>query len=154
MSFNTSNNWFYQKKGRKIHLFQMRTGSMLVPDSEGRLTPSADELIYPSEAIINGLRIEYTALTKPFVSEDPEVTADASLTEVTGTSINESTHVNLNKMLSLSIVEYVKAKVSERRGDLKEKEYYMREYYKKLADNESNLKKVFISGTQPVFALK
>jgi len=127
---------------------------MLVPDSEGRLTPSADELIYPSEAIINGLRIEYTALTKPFVSEDPEVTADASLTEVTGTSINESTHVNLNKMLSLSIVEYVKAKVSERRGDLKEKEYYMREYYKKLADNESNLKKVFISGTQPVFALK
>ena len=74
MSFDTSNNWFYQKKGRKLHIFQMRTGSMLVPDSEGRLTPAADELIYPSEAITNGLRIEYTALDAPFISEALETT--------------------------------------------------------------------------------
>lgn len=161
MSFDTSKNWFYHKKGRKLHLYQMRTGSMLVPDSEGRLTPAADELIYPSESITNGLRIEYTALTKPFIDKDPESTAesldggdDGGYVEVTGTSISETSHVNLNKMLSLAVVEFVKAKVAERRGDLKEKEYHMREYYKKLSDNESNLKKVFITGTQPVYALK
>ena len=134
---------------------------MLVPDSEGRLSPAADELIYPSEAITNGLRIEYTALTKPFISKDPETFiesvnsgADGGWVEETGTSVDESSHVNLNKMLSLAVVEFVKAKVAERRGDLKEKEYYMREYYKKLSDNESNLKKVFITGTQSVYALR
>ncbi len=127
---------------------------MLVPDSEGRLTPAADELIYPSEAITNGLRIEYTSVLKPFVSQDPETTADSSLTEVTGTSINETTHVNLNKMLSLAVVEFIKAKSAERKEDIQKKEYYMKQYYKHLADNESNLKKIFITGTQPVFSLK
>ena len=159
MSFDTSNYWFYQKKGRKLHILQMGTGSLLVPESELRLTPAADELIYPSEAITNGLRIEYTALTKPFIDKDPETIVesldaggDGGYVEVTSPS--EASHVNLNTMLSLAIVEYIKAKVAERRGDLKEKEYHMRDYYKKLSDNESNLKKVFITGTQPVFALK
>ena len=41
-------------------------------------------------------------------------------------------------MLSLAVVDYVKAMVSEERGEIDKKEYYMKEFYSKLADNESN----------------
>jgi hypothetical protein len=41
-------------------------------------------------------------------------------------------------MLSLAVVDYVKAMVSEQRGEIDKKEYFMKEFYGKLADNESN----------------
>ena len=100
----------------------------------------------------NGLRIEYTAIEKPFVDEDPETTANSSLTEQT--SPKEATHVNLNRMLSLAVVDYVKAQVHERAGNLELKEYYMREFWKKVSDNESNKNKMYIANTIKTFAVK
>ena len=96
-----------------------------------------------------GLRIEYTALEKPFVQQDPETTN--TLTEVT--SPKEATHVNLNRMLSLAVVEFVKAQLAERNGNLDAKEYFMKQFYSKLSDNESNKNKVHIAGAVSPYAL-
>ena len=60
-------------------------------------------------------------------------------------SPTELSHVNLNRMLSLAVVDYLKAMMAEREGDLEQKEYYMRNFHKKVSDNESNKNKIYIS---------
>ena len=153
MSYDTHKNWFYKRHGKVLRLYRLRKTSHRAVDSQGRVSPSGgDELIYPDEAISNGLRVEYTALVKPFVDENPDTTADASLTE--NTSPSESTHVNLNRMLSLAVVEYVKAQFAERKGDIQAKEYFMNQFYNKLADNESNQNNVFVANTMRPCAVK
>ena len=152
MSYDVDANWFYYKKGRKLHLFMLRKGSAVAPDSEGRLSSVSDSLVYPDEAITNGLRIEYTKIDTPFIEEDPETSTDE--TEVSGTNIDENSHINLNRMLSLAVVSYLKGKIAERNGDIQTKEYYMREFWKKVSDNKSNMKKIHIALTQPIFNLK
>jgi len=153
MSYDTHKNWFYKRHGKVLRLYRLRKTSHRVVDAEGRVSPSGtDELIYPDENITNGLRLEYTSLVKPFVQEDPEATAYSSLTETT--SPEEKTHVNLNRVLSLAVVEYVKAQFAERKGDIKAKEYFMNQFFNKLADNESNKNDVFVAGTMRPFAVK
>ena len=56
-------------------------------------------------------------------------------------SPSETSHVNLNRMLSLACVDYVKAMASDLKGDIEKKEYYMREFWKKVGDNDSNKRK-------------
>ena len=153
MSYDTHKNWFYKRHGKVLRLYRLRKTSRNVVDSQGRVNPSGgDELIYPDETISDGLRVEYTALVKPFVDENPDTVADASLTE--NTSPTESTHINLNRMLSLAVVEYVKAQFAERKGDIQAKEYFMNQFYNKLADNESNQNNVFVANTMRPFAVK
>ena len=68
-------------------------------------------------------------------------------------SPSETSHVNLNRMLSLACVDYVKAMLSDVQGDVQKKEYYMREFWKKVGDNSSNKRKIsmlFPSGTYSV----
>lgn len=60
-------------------------------------------------------------------------------------SPTELSHVNLNRMLSLAVVDYLKAMIAERDGDLEKKEYYMRHFFKKVSDNESNKNKIHIT---------
>ena len=54
------------------------------------------------------------------------------------TSPDSTSSINLNKMLCLAVVDYVKAMIHEERGEIDKKEYYIKEFYSKLADNESN----------------
>ena len=63
-------------------------------------------------------------------------------------SPSETSHANLNRMLSLACVDYLKAMIADKRGDIQLKEYYMKEFWKKVGDNESNKRK--ISMTYPV----
>ena len=56
-------------------------------------------------------------------------------------SPSESSHVNLNRMLSLACVDYVKAMLSDLKGEIEKKEYYMKEFWKKVGDNDSNKRK-------------
>ena len=60
-------------------------------------------------------------------------------------SPSETSHVNLNRMLSLACVDYVKAMLYDAQGDLEKKEYYMKQFWKKVGDNESNKRKVTMS---------
>ena len=226
MSYKTEQTWFYYLNGRNIQLYQKsdygRTDTLgsykirLPDDSSGTY------FIYPDEDITDGLRIEYTSLATPFVSEsleDMQVFADGtdisfSTTVLTGagtddgfaigdrvriigsasndgdyTSTNEddntltfpsatftaetagesitvyqipktgatadeAAHVNVNRMLSLAVVDYVKAMQSELQGDVQGKEYYMREFWKKVADDQSNKRKISISFPISAYAVR
>jgi len=153
MSYDTNRTYAYMQQGKQLRLYKIVRTSGRIVDNQGRVTGGdRDAIIYPDEAITNGLRVEYTALEKVFVAEDPEITANSSLTEVTSPS--ESSYLNLNRVLSLAIVCFVKAQLAERMGEIKLKEYYMKEFYKKVADNESNKNKMFIASPISTFAIK
>ena len=148
MSYRTNKTFAYYHQGKVIEIYRITTGidgvidtlagyKMVVPGSS-----VTNGIAYPDETITNGIRVEYTALVKPFVQQDPESTAYSSLTEVT--SPTELTHVNLNRILSLAIVDYVRAMMAERDGNLEQKEYYLRNFHKKVSDNNSNKKKQHI----------
>ena len=156
MSVDTHKTFFFEIKGKKIALWKLvdsastdTVGSYRVrlPDSYYK-----NQLIYPDEAITNGLRFEYTALYRVFVKEDPQSTVESSLTE--DTSPSEESHVNLNRMRSLAIVDYIKAQLNETKGDFQMKEYHMREFYKKLGDSESNMRSVSINFPASPFSIK
>ena len=148
MSYRTNKTFAYYHQGKVIEIYRITTGidgvidtlagyKMVVPGSS-----VTNGIAYPDETITNGIRVEYTALVKPFIQQDPESTAYSSLTEVT--SPTELTHVNLNRILSLAIVDYVSAMMAERDGNLEQKEYYLRNFHKKVSDNNSNKKKQHI----------
>jgi len=80
------------------------------------------------------------------VYQIPKAVADAS--------VDESSHVNLNRMLSLAVIDYIKAQMKEAVGDLQGKEYCMREFWKKVGDNESNKRNVSMSFPASPFAVK
>jgi|10_taG_2_1085330.scaffolds.fasta_scaffold16061_3 hypothetical protein len=159
MSYKTNENWFYKVVGRNVHLWQY-VDSAGVADLAGykiRLPDSyyGVQLVYPSEDITNGLMFEGTAYVEPFVNVDPNELDgfdNPTLTEETAIlgTLNEDSHVNLNRFLSLAIVDYIKAMSADSRGDLGSKEYYMKEFWRKIGDNASN-KKMFalVSPTTP-----
>ena len=228
MSYKTEATWFYYLKGRNIQLYQRsdygRTDTLgsykirLPDDSSGTY------FIYPDEDITDGLRIEYTSLATPFISEaleDMQIFADGSdisfsgnrisgvgtsdgfasgdkiriigsksndgdytttaagsttlddstttfTTETAGESItvyqipkavttssaDETSHMNLNRMLSLACVDYLKAMLADRDGDIERKEYYMREFWGKVGDNESNKRKISMSLPASPYAMR
>ena len=228
MSYKTEATWFYYLKGRNIQLYQRsdygRTDTLgsykirLPDDSSGTY------FIYPDEDIADGLRIEYTSLSTPFISEaleDMQIFADGSdisfsgnrisgvgtsdgfasgdkiriigsksndgdytttaagsttltdstttfTTEAAGESItiyqipkavttssaDETSHMNLNRMLSLACVDYLKAMLADRDGDIERKEYYMREFWGKVGDNESNKRKISMSLPASPYAMR
>ena len=227
MSSYVDREWFYYLKGRNIHLYKLLGGSSSERITQSGVIKTLDrELMYPNEDIADGLRIEYTALNEPYVSEALETTTgyasgtgisfdpgpaatisdsndgftdtgtsfaqgdkirvqgsssndgdytlsssgtiDEDTLTITGTftteaagervtitqipledsSPSETSHPNLNRMLSLACVDYLKAMIADKRGDIQVKEYYMREFWKKVGDNESNKRKV--SMTYPV----
>lgn len=152
MSYDTNKHYYYKRHGKVLRLYKFKKNTLGPVDTNGRVNSTVDDFMYPDEAITDGLRIEYTALTKPFVAEDPETTADSSLTEVT--SPTEQSHINLNRVLSLAVVEYLKAQMAERQGDVKAKEYFMNQFYNKLADNESNKNNVFVSIPAQPYAVR
>ena len=63
-------------------------------------------------------------------------------------SPDSTSSINVNKMLCLAVVDYVKAMIHEERGEIDKKEYYIKEFYSKLADNESN--KRIVSSAFPI----
>lgn len=152
MSSYVDRKYIYQIKGRKLHLWKMTDYGSQIPDTQGRLRTARENIIYPDEAITDGLRIEYSAIIKPFVTQDPEVTLGASLTEVAKPV--ESSHVNLNRMLALAAVDYVRAMMSERTGQLDMKEYYMKQFFKKVSDNDSNKRKIRFTFTSRPYGVR
>ncbi len=70
------------------------------------------------------------------------------------TSPDSSSHINLNKMLSLAAVDYCKAMVAEMSGEIDKKEYFMKEFFSKLGDNESNKRKLSMTFPSSPFAVR
>ena len=151
MSYDTNKYWFYQIKGRKLRLYKLLQNGGGVVDSLGRVTASrSDTMIYPDETITNGLRIEYRRLHEPFVTVDP-VTA-TSLTE--DATPDETSHVNLNRMKSLAIIDFIKAMKADMAGDIELKEYYIKEFWTRLSNDQSNKKHVSMVFPSGAYALR
>ena len=74
--------------------------------------------------------------------------------KVTTSSADETSHLNLNRMLSLACVDNLKAMLADREGDIDRKEYYMREFWGKVGDNESNKRKISMSFPSAPHALR
>ena len=74
--------------------------------------------------------------------------------QVATSSADESSHLNLNRMLSLACVDYLKAMIADKAGDIERKEYYMREFWGKVGDNESNKRKISMSFPSAPYALR
>ena len=97
---------------------------------------------------------DYTLSSSGTVDEDTLTITGTFTTEAAGESVtiyqitledsspSETSHVNLNRMLSLACVDYVKAMASDLKGEIDKKEYYMKEFWKKIGDNDSNKRKV------------
>ena len=159
MSFDTHRTWFYETVGRNIHLWQWVDTAATDTIQNIRVKLPAEyygkQLIYPDESITAGLRFEGTAFIEPFVDVDPnELDSAANPTLSNQASPDEADHVNLSRMLSLAVVDYVKAMVSDAKGDIERKEYYMREFWKKVADNESNKRIISVSFPTSPFAVR
>ena len=73
---------------------------------------------------------------------------------VSDSSVSETSHVNLNRLLSLAIVDYVKAQAALQEGNIQLKEYFMRDFYKKIADDQSNRRKISITFPISNFAVR
>jgi hypothetical protein len=52
------------------------------------------------------------------------------------------------------VVDYIKAMLADLGGDIKKKEYYMREFWKKAGDNESNKRKTSMSFPSNPYAIR
>ena len=158
MSFDTHRTWFYETVGRNIHLWQWVDTAATDTIQNIRVKLPAEyygkQLIYPDESITDGLRFEGTAFIEPFVDVDPNELDSNANPELTGETAEEGSHVNLSRMLSLAVVDYVKAMVSDMKGDVERKEYYMREFWKKVADNESNKRIVSVNFPTSPFAVR
>ena len=229
MSSYVDKDYFYYLRGRELLLYKLlgsRNSDRIT--QTGVLQSYDNELTYPDENISNGLRIEYTRVSEPFVAESLETTtivasgitiafrdnggssdtitdtasgfnfADGDkirvqgstsndgdytlsgsatsnqLTVATGTFTEETagerititqipkevtspdttSYINLNKMLCLAVVDYCKAMISERDGEIDKKEYYIKEFYSKLADNESNKRVISVAFPISPFAVR
>jgi hypothetical protein len=230
MSFFVDKEWFYYLRGREILLYKLRGGSSTSRISQSGVFQSYDnEMMYPDEDIADGLRIEYTRVSEPFIAESLETTtayasgtgiafvdggvssdtitdtasglgdftngdkirirgsasndgdytlsgsaSAGTLTFATGTFTDETaserisitqipvevespsatSHINLNKMLNLAVIDYCKAMLAEQNGEIDKKEYFMKEFFSKLGDNESNKRNISVSFPSGPFAVR
>ncbi len=159
MSFDTNRTWIYHVVGKNIHLYQyVQTANTDTIDGYKIRLPNdyyGNQLIYPDESITNGLMYEGTVFIEAFVSVDPnELDGNDNPTLTSQTSPDEADHVNLSRMLSLAVVDYIKAMLSDLGGEIEKKEYYMREFWKKVGDDQSNKRRVSISFPLGVFAVR
>ena len=98
---------------------------------------------------------EGTAFIAPFVDNEPnELAGGAQPTLLEVTAPTEVSHLNLNRMLSLACVDYVKGMLAERANDINKKEYFMKEFFSKLADSESNKRRNIVVQAVNPFALR
>ena len=159
MSFDTNRTWIYHVVGKNIHLYQyVQTANTDTIDGYKIRLPNdyyGNQLIYPNESITNGLMYEGTAFIEPFVGVDPnELDTNDNPTLTNQASPDEADHVNLSRMLSLAVVDYIKAMLADLGGEIEKKEYYMREFWKKVGDDQSNKRRISISFPLGVFAVR
>ena len=72
----------------------------------------------------------------------------------TGSTADETAHINLNRMLCLAIVDYVKAQQKDAQGDIQGKEYFMKQFWKKIGDDQSNKRTISMTFPLSVYSVK
>ena len=158
MSYDTHRTWLYRISGRNIHLWQYLGGAATDTLDGYRIRLPGEyygnQLIYPDESITNGLRFEGTAFIEAFIGADPNELDGNDNPDLESETATETSHVNLSRMLSLAVVDYIKAMLADLGGEIEKKEYYMREFWKKAGDNESNKRKISMSFPSNPYAVR
>jgi len=158
MSKNVDKTYAFYISGRQIQLYEVsytgsadRTGKIRVPEFS-----SEAHLIYPDETIDEGLMFQGTAFIEPFVDVEPNELTSGGAMPVTSEveAPDETSHINLNRMLSLACVDYIQAMLEDRKGDVGKKEYYIKEFFSKLADSESNKRRNIMTFPVTPYALR
>ena len=107
MSFDTQKNWWYELYGRYIHLWQWVESAATDTLGSYRIKLPSEyygkQLIYPDEDITNGLRVEYTALYRPFITEAIETKAGVQNGHFRGGDLTQSVYVLDNVSLNTGI---------------------------------------------------
>ena len=96
-----------------------------------------------------------------YLTVSESLTSDSSVESITiyqipktGATADETAHVNLNRMLSLAVVDYMKAQQKDLQGDIQAKEYYMKQFWKKVADDQSNKRNISMTFSLPVYSVR
>ena len=123
-----SREYAYYVKGNKIAVVEKdETGAdglnYTYSDGSGLDLPSGTGTWKsPQEAVTGGLRIGY--------SERADNVAGVTMT-------NEGHDVPVDEFLAKAVVDYVKARLAEDMGDLEKREYFMREFHRKISKYEN-----------------
>ena len=151
------------------------TGISFDPGPAATISDSNDGFADTGKAFAQGDKIrvigsasnddDYTLTPSGTVDEDTLTITGTFTTEAAGESVSvyqipkedsspsETSHVNLNRMLCLAVVDYVKAQVAEISGSVELKEYYIKEFWKKIGDDQSNKLKHSISFASSVYSV-
>ena len=152
------------------------TGISFDPGPAATISDSNDGFADTGKAFAQGDKIrvigsasndgDYTLSSSGTIDEDTLTITGTFTTEAAGESVtiyqipledsspSETSHLNLNRMLSLACVDYIKAMISDSSGDLQKKEYYMKEFWKKVGDDQSNKRRNFNVFPISPFAIK
>ena len=152
------------------------TGMSFDPGPAATISDTNDGFADTGKAFAQGDRIrvqgstsndgDYTLSSSGTIDEDTLTITGTFTTEAEGervtitqipledSSPDATSHVNLNRMLSLAVVDYLKAMTFESAGDIERKEYYIKEFYGKLGDNESNKRNISVSFPSGPFAVR
>ena len=110
------------------------------------------EYLLTSSGTVNAGTI--TRATGTFTTETAGERIIVQEISVADGSPSTSSHINLNKMLSLAVLDYCRGQLAEYQGDMNKKEYYMKEFFSKLGDNESNKRNISVTFPSGVYAVK
>jgi len=103
---------------------------------------------------IDGGAGSVSVATGTLTAESPGERITITQIPVEDSSPSETSHPNFNNMLCLAIVDYIKAMLAESTRDFQTKEYFMKEFYSKLGDNESNKRNISMSFPAGPFAVR
>ena len=81
---------------------------------------AAEEYSSPTKAVTSGLKWEYI--------KRPLITSDSAGDNVQSGTISESDYVQIDEYLANALVYYLRARQMEDRGELEQKEYFMKEF--------------------------
>ena len=144
MSYDTERTFLYYLHGRDIHLYQL-------------IGSASNDADYTIDSFSGGgnsnMVVSGSTLTDENTGESITIYQIPKTVDDDG-DLTEASHVNLNRMLSLAVVDYVKSQKAEVAGNFEVKEYFVKEFWKKVGDNESNKRKSVISFTHQPFAVK
>ena len=131
------------------------TGSSFAQGDKIRVKGSASndgDYTLTSSGTVNSSTL--TLASGSFTTESASERITITQLPVEDSSPSETSHPNLNNMLCLAIVDYVKAMLAESARDFQTKEYFMKEFYSKLGDNESNKRNITMSFPAGPFAIR
>ena len=115
---------------------------------------SSNDADYTIDSFGGGSNVNMVVSGSTLTDEDAGERVSITQIPKEDSSPSATSHINLNKMLCLAIIDYCKAMLAEKNGEIDKKEYFMKEFYSKLGDNESNKRNISVTFPSGPFAVK